>query len=69
MKHLVFDTVKSMPFLIALTLFIISAMYMFTEEHEEGVDDTILHWVFYISVPAMIITFIIMWKNRRWDED
>jgi heme/copper-type cytochrome/quinol oxidase subunit 2 len=69
MKHLVFNIPKSMPFLITLVVFICSAMYMFTEEHKTGIDDAILTWSFYISIPALIVTFIIMWKSRYYDDD
>ena len=69
MKRMVFNIPKSMPFLFALVVFICSAMYVFTEEHKPGIDDTILTWSFYISIPALIVTFIIMWKSRYYYDD
>ena len=69
MKHLTFNIVKGFIFLIFFCITLFSGLYVFTEEHKPGIDDTILTYSFYISIPLTIISFIIMWKSRYYYED
>lgn len=69
MRRLLFKTTSGIPFLISSTITLFSGLYVLTEEHTPGIDDTIITWSFYISIITTLISFIIMWKNRYYEED
>jgi hypothetical protein len=70
MKHLVFNTTRSFPFLISITVLLCAVMVLIEENSDYTDSDRLLQKIICgISVVTTIITFIIMWKSRSYQED
>ena len=70
MKHLVFNTAKSFPFLISFIVLLCAAMALIEDNPDYTESDILIQKIVCgISVVTTIITFVIMWKSRYYQED
>ena len=70
MKHLVFNTSKSFPFLISFTALLCAVMTLIEDNPDYTESDILIQKIICgISVVTTVITFVIMWKNRYYQED
>lgn len=69
-KHLVVKTSSAFPFLISITVLLCSGMVLIENNPDYNDSDILFQKiVFGISIVATIITFIIMWRSRYYQED
>lgn len=69
-KHLVFKVSNAFPFLISITVLLCSGMVLIEDNPDYNDSDILFQKiVFGISIVATIITFIIMWRSRYYQED
>lgn len=71
MKRLYFKTSYGFYFVISLVVLICTVMYVFTEDHFKFsvIENEIYYCLFYVSIISTPITFLIMWRNRYYDDE
>ena len=69
-KHLIFKTANAFPFVISITVLLCSGMALVDNNPDYTDSDVLIQKiVFGISIIATMVTFIIMWKSRYYQED